>query len=199
LSAQVQEKMCNIELCQYQQLNTEAKRQLSKTIFRAGGRMITFRDSLLAIRYCEVTRAHTRTTPHCYIDQPVTFVGRALFRKSNSWILMASSYQVPSTPGQEPIHNINGIFKAQKSEEIFAKARGVGGASSHLTKIYSDGENIFQSTNQFIAHHQRLAPPCSQMRQKADVPPFHASLNSFLLSDTVTLSIHHFSYAYYMF
>jgi hypothetical protein len=147
LSAQVQEQMCDIELRQYQQLNTEAKRQPTKTIFRAGGKMITSRGSLLAIRHCKVTRALTRTTPLCYIDQPVTFKGRTLFRESNSWILMSSSDQVPCTPGQEPIHNINSVFKAQKSEEVFAKAWGVGGGSSHLTKIYSDGKNIFQSAN----------------------------------------------------
>jgi hypothetical protein len=82
---------------------------------------------------------------------------------------MASSDQVPCTPVQEPIHNINGILKAQKSEEIFAKARGVGGGSGHLTKYFSDCKDILQSANQFITHHRRLAPSRSQMRQKADI------------------------------
>jgi hypothetical protein len=77
LSSQVQEQMCDIEHRQYQELNNEAKRQPSKTIFRAEGKMITSRGSLLAIRHCKVTRAHTRSTPLCYIDQPVTFKGRA--------------------------------------------------------------------------------------------------------------------------
>jgi hypothetical protein len=133
--------------------------QPSKTIFRVGGKMITSRGSLLVISHCEVTWAHTKTTPLCYIDQPVTFKGRALSRESNSWVLMSSSDQVPCTPGQEPIHNINGVFKAQKSEAVFEQARGIGEGSSHLTTHYSDVKNIFQSANQFIAHHRRLAPP----------------------------------------
>jgi hypothetical protein len=95
LSAQVQEQMCDIELRQYQQLNTEAKRQPTKTIFRAGGKMITTRGSLLAIRHCKVTRAHTRTTPVYSIDQP--FKGRALFRESNSWILSLLLTKFPAT------------------------------------------------------------------------------------------------------
>jgi hypothetical protein len=82
---------------------------------------------------------------------------------------MAPSDQVPCTPGQAPIHDINGIIKAQKSTGVFAQAQGMGGGNSHLTKIYSDGEDIFQSMNQFIAHHRRLAPPRSQMHQKADI------------------------------
>jgi hypothetical protein len=80
LTAQVQKQMCDIELRQCQKLISKAKRQPSKTIFRARGKMITSRGSLLAIRHCKVTRAHTRSTPLCYIDQPVTFKGRALFR-----------------------------------------------------------------------------------------------------------------------
>jgi hypothetical protein len=82
---------------------------------------------------------------------------------------MSSSDQVPCTPGQEPIHNINGVFKAHKSKAVFEQALGIGKGSSHLTKLYSDGKNIFQSANQFIAHQPRLAPRCSFMQQKADI------------------------------
>jgi hypothetical protein len=64
---------------------------------------------------------------------------------------------MPCTPGQELIHNVNGIFKAQKSENIFERALGVGEGGSHITKIYSDGKKIFGDANRFMAHHRSLA------------------------------------------
>jgi hypothetical protein len=48
------------------------------------------------------------------------------------------------------------------------KCEGVGKVSNRIAKIYSDRTDIFADTNQFIAHHQRLAPPRSIMRQRAD-------------------------------
>jgi hypothetical protein len=151
--------MCDVEVDQFQELNLKAKQQPSKTIFRAGGKIIVSRGSLLAIRHCSIMRAHTRITPLCYIDQPVTYQGKPVFRVNNSWVLMTSSNQVLCAPGQEPIHNINGIFKGQKSEKVFRETQGVGRISSRIAKIYSDGTNIFADPDQYFAHHQRLALP----------------------------------------
>jgi hypothetical protein len=154
LSEQVQQQMCDVELCQFQELNIKAKQQPSKTIFR---------ESLLTIRHCSITRPHTRATPLCYIDQPFTYKGKPLFRDSNSWVLMTSSNQVTCAPGQEPIHNVYGIFKGQKSEKVFEEAQRVRKVRNRIAKIYSDGTDIFADANQFIAHHQRLAPSRSIM------------------------------------
>jgi hypothetical protein len=55
------------------------------------------------------------------------------------------------------MHNINGIFKGQKSEKVFQETQGVGKISSRIAKIYSDGTNIFADADQYFAHHQRLA------------------------------------------
>jgi hypothetical protein len=166
--------MCEVH--QFQELNIKAKQQPSKTIFRSGGKMIVSRGSLLAIRHCSITCAHTLLhllhLLHlllCYIDQPVTYKGKSLFRDSNSWVLMTSSDQESCAPGQEPIHNVNGVFKGQKSEKVFEEAQGVGKISNRIAKIYSDGTDIFADADQFFAHHRRLAPPRSIMRQRADI------------------------------
>jgi hypothetical protein len=137
-------------------LNIKAKQQPSKTIFTSGRKMIVTRGSLFAIRHFSVTRVHTRATPLCYIDQPVTYKGKPLFRDSNSWVLMTSSDQVSCTPDQEPIHNVNGVFKGQKSKKVFEEAKGLRKISNCITKIYSEGTNIFADADQFIAHHRPI-------------------------------------------
>jgi hypothetical protein len=55
-----------------------------------------------------------------------------------------------------------------ESEKVFKEAQGVGKVSNRIAKIYSDGTDIFADADQFIAHHRRLAPPGSIMRQRAE-------------------------------
>jgi hypothetical protein len=124
LSEQVQQQMCNVEVRQFQELNLKAKQQPSKTIFRAGGKMIVSRGSLLAIRHCSTMPAHTRITPLCYIDQPVTYQGKPLFRDSNSWVLMTSSNQVLCASGSDDfIKMILCALQAQSLEIMCARQR----------------------------------------------------------------------------
>jgi hypothetical protein len=115
------------------------------------------------------------STPLCYIDQPVTFKDHALLRESSSLVLMASSDQVPCTLGQKPIHNINGVFKAQKLEAVFMQAWGVGGGRSHLTRLYSDGKNIL------------VAPTIRQTIAFYGV--FHSFLSYFHVSWGITIQV----------
>jgi hypothetical protein len=62
-------------------------------------------------------------------------------------------------------------IQSAEVKAVFEQNWGAGEESSYITKLYSDGKNIFESANQFIAHHRRLAPPCSLMQQKADIIP----------------------------
>jgi hypothetical protein len=70
-------------------------------------------------------------------------------------------------PRTNPQHQRH--IQGPKVRRSFRAGSGIDGGDGHLTKIYSDGEDIFQSANQFIAYHRRLAPPRSQMRQKANI------------------------------